>query len=47
MKKAIAWSSWPFAVFWLVGIAVLAWSDFEVDLYKLQVLNIPLPHPYP
>lgn len=34
-------------VSWLVGLALLAWSGTSVDAYKLHVLDVPLPHPYP
>ena len=36
-----------FALLWLAGIAVVVASGFSVDGYKLHVMQIPLPHPYP
>ena len=36
-----------FALLWLVGIAAVAASGFSVDGYKLHVMQVPLPHPYP
>jgi hypothetical protein len=35
------------AAVWLAGIASLVTSGFAVDGYKLYVMRIPLPHPYP
>lgn len=37
----------PFVVAWLLGLAALAWSGTQVDGYKLHVMDVPLPHPYP
>ena len=36
-----------FALLWLVGIVVVVASGFSVDGYKLHVMQVPLPHPYP
>jgi len=36
-----------FATLWLAGIASLVASGFSVDGYRLYVMRIPLPHPYP
>lgn len=32
---------------WLAGIAIVVASGFSVDGYKLHVMQVPLPHPYP
>ena len=32
---------------WLAGIAAVVASGFSVDGYKLHVMQVPLPHPYP
>lgn len=42
-----AWGERAFLVAWIVGLVVLAWSGTRVDGYKLHVLDVPLPHPYP
>jgi hypothetical protein len=36
-----------FALLWLAGIAAVVASGFSVDGYKLHVMQVPLPHPYP
>jgi len=36
-----------FALLWLAGIAAVVASGSSVDGYKLHVMQVPLPHPYP
>jgi hypothetical protein len=36
-----------FSAVWFTGIAAVVASGFSADGYKLHVMRIPLPHPYP
>jgi hypothetical protein len=47
MKHVITRRSLPFAIFWLVGVGIVVWAGGQVDGYKLYVMRVPLPHPYP
>jgi hypothetical protein len=47
MRYAMGCGIPPFAVFWLIGITIVAWAGGQVDGYVLHVMNVPLPHPYP
>ncbi|MCB9640596.1 MAG: hypothetical protein H6727_16990 [Myxococcales bacterium] len=35
------------ALYWLVGVSLMCWAGTQTDGYKLHVMHIPLPHPYP
>src|SRR4029450_1626818 len=47
MTRAGVARSWPFAAYWLAGLLILAWSGTLIHGYKLYVMNLPPPHPYP
>lgn len=34
-------------VLWFAGVGAVVASGFSVDGYKLHVMDVPLPHPYP
>ena len=36
-----------FGLLWAAGTSAVVASGFSVDGYKLHVMDIPLPHPYP
>ena len=46
MSERLVRSS-PFAAYWLAGIALLLWSGGQPNLYRVHVMKVPLPHPYP
>ena len=39
--------SWLRPIYWLVGLVGLAWFGTRIDHYRLHVMHMPLPHPYP
>ena len=47
MRNGRALPNKIFATLWLAGVASLVASGFSADGYRLHVMRIPLPHPYP
>jgi len=41
------YGSKAFALIWLAGVAGVVAAGFSVDGYRLHVMQMPLPHPYP